>query len=137
MKGTTHFIKTISDYLEKQAEEDALFARYFASPDKNIDECIQYILHTVQQSGCNGFADEEIYGIAEEYYTADNIEVGKPVNCNIKVNHVVELTAEEKEEIHRNAIQKAQDDAYDKMMQQPKKKAKRIAINNQPTLFDF
>lgn len=39
------------------------------------------------------------------------------MNCQIAVNHAVELTAEEKEE----AIQKAQNQAYTKMMQ-PRKK---------------
>lgn len=137
MKGTTHFIKTISDYLEKQAEEDALFARYFSSPDKNIDECIQYILHTVQQSGCNGYHDDEIFGMALHYFLEEHIEVGKPVNCNIIVNHTVELTEQEREEARIKALQKAQDDAYNKMMQPKKKATPKVTVetNNQLTLF--
>lgn len=57
-------------------------------------------------------------------------------NAHVAVNHVVELTAEEKEQARQDAIQKAQDDAYNKIMQ-PKKKAKRVEMNNQPSLFDF
>jgi len=136
MKSTAYFTRTILTYLEKRAETDALFAEAFANPDKNIDDCIQYILQTVQKSGCNGFADMEIFSLATHYYDSEEIEVGNPINCNIIVNHTVELTAEEKEEARREAIQKAHNEAYNKMMQ-PKKKAKKIAMNNQPSLFDF
>lgn len=52
------------------------------------------------------------------------------------VNHVVELTEDEKQQARQDAIQKAQNDAYNKMMQ-PKKKTtvKQIANTNQLSLF--
>ncbi len=136
MKSTTYFTRTILTYLEQWAETDYLFAESFANPNKNIDDCCTYILNQIQKSGCNGFHDDEIFGMAVHFYNEDNIEVGSPINCQITVNHVVELTEEEKEEARREAIQKAQNDAYNKMMQ-PKKKAKRVEMNNQPSLFDF
>lgn len=52
------------------------------------------------------------------------------------VNHVVELTEEEKEQARKDAIQKVQDEAYRKMIQ-PVKKAKKAVLNPQPSLFDF
>lgn len=136
MKSTTIFTRTILTYLEKRAETDILFAESFANPDKNIDDCITYILNTVQKSGCNGFTDIEVYSMAVHYYDEDIIEVGNPVNCDIRVNHVVELTEEEKQQAHKDAIQKAQDEAYRKATQ-PVKKAKRVVMNTQPSLFDF
>lgn len=137
MKSTAYFTRTILTYLEQRAETDCLFAESFANPNKNIDDCCTYILNQVQKSGCNGFHDDEIFGMAVHYYDEENIKIGKPVNnTHISVNHVVELTAEEKEEARKEAIQKAQNDAYTKMMQ-PKKKAKRVELNNQPSLFDF
>jgi len=137
MKSTAYFTRTILTFLEQRASTDALFAKSFANSDKNIDACCVYILNQVHKSRCNGFHDDEIFEIAVEYYTTDNIEVGKPMsNAFVVVNHVVELTAEEKEEARREAMQKAQDDAYNKMMR-PKKKAKRVVMNNQPGLFDF
>ncbi|HCO66505.1 MAG TPA: hypothetical protein DIT04_01940 [Dysgonomonas sp.] len=137
MKSTAYFTRTILTYLEKRAETDAQFAESFAKPDKNIDDCITYILNTVQKSGCNGFTDIEVYSMAVHYYDEDNIEVGNSINgCHIAVNHVVELTEEEKEQARKEAVQKAQNDAYNRMMQ-PKKKAKRVEMNNQPSLFDF
>ena len=72
----------------------------------------------------------------KHYYDEDNIEVGKPMNAHVVVNHVVELTAEEKEQARKDAIQKAQDEAYKKMTQ-PVKRAKKVALNPQPSLFDF
>ena len=48
--------------------EDELFAAKYDNPDKNIDDCVTYILNWVQKSGCNGFCDDEIYGQAIHYY---------------------------------------------------------------------
>ena len=83
-------------YLEQRAEEDALFAKNYRNPAKNIDDCVTYILNYVKKSGCNGFTDGEIFGQAVHYYDENEIEVGKPMNCQVVVNHVVELTAEER-----------------------------------------
>ena len=95
MKGTDHFKRTIQMYLEQRAEEDTLFAKNYRNPAKNIDDCVTYILNYVQKSGCNGFTDGEIYGQAVHYYDENEIEVGKPIQCQVAVNHIVELTAEE------------------------------------------
>ncbi len=83
-------------YLEQRAEEDALFAKKYRNPAKNMDECVTHILNYVQKSGCNGFTDGEIFGQAIHYYEENEIEVGKPMDCQVVVNHVVKLTAEEK-----------------------------------------
>jgi hypothetical protein len=98
MKATNHFKNTIKAYLDQRAESDMLFLFQYSKPKKNIDDCITYILNAVQKSGCNGFADEEIYSMAVHYYDEDNIEIGKPMNDHVVVNHVVQLTdAGEKE----------------------------------------
>lgn len=136
MKGTDIFKRTIHTYLVQRAASDELFAEKYANPQKSIDDCVTYILNTVQKSGCNGFADDEIYSMAVHYYDEDNIEIGKPINANVVVNHVVELTEEEKEQARKEAIQRVQDEAYKKMTQ-PVKKTKKVAVNPQPSLFDF
>ena len=104
MKGTDHFKRTIQMYLEQRAEEDTLFAKNYRNPAKNIDDCVTYILNYVQKSGCNGFTDGEIYGQAVHYYDENEIEVGKPIQCQVAVNHIVELTAEEKAEARQQAV---------------------------------
>lgn len=137
MKSTNHFQNTIKAYLDKRAEIDLLFSFRYSLPEKKLEDCITYILNQVQKSGCNGFHDDEIFGMAVHFYDEDNIEIGKPMhNAQVAVNHVVVLTAEEKEQARQNAIQKAQDEAYRKMTQ-PTKKAKKVALTIQPSLFDF
>lgn len=136
MKSTAYFTRTILTHLEQRASVDPLFAQSFANLDKNIDDCCTYILNQVQKSGYNGFTDDEVYSIAVHYYDEENIEVGRPIDARITVNHVVELTEDEKQQARQDAMQKAQDEAYRKMTQ-PTKKAKRVALNPQPSLFDF
>ena len=137
MKSTKHFQNTIKAYLDKRAEIDLLFSFRYSLPEKKLEDCITYILNQVQKSGCNGFHDDEIFGMAVHFYDEDNIEIGKPMhNAQVAVNHVVVLTAEEKEQARQDAIQKAQDEAYRKMTQ-PTKKAKKVALTIQPSLFDF
>lgn len=136
MKASNHFQNDIKAYLDQRAESDILFSFQYSKPDKNIDDCIKYILNTVQKSGCNGFADEEIFNMAVHYYDEDNIEVGKEINAYVVVNHFVEITEEEKEQARQDAIQKLQNEAYNKM-KQPIKKAKKVVMNTQSSLFDF
>lgn len=67
-KPSEHFRDTIREYLEQRAGADALFAASCAKEHKNLDDCITFILNYVQQSGCNGFTDAEIYSLAVHYY---------------------------------------------------------------------
>ena len=121
MKTTDHFKRTIQAYLEQRAVVDELFAVTYEKADKNMEDCITYILNEVQRSGCNGFTDGEVYSMAVHYYDEDKIEVGKPIDCQVVVNHVVKLTEEEKAEARQEAIKRVQKEAYAKLIQ-PKKK---------------
>ena len=94
-KATNPFKNTIKLFLENKAQTDTLFAPKFKNTAKNIEDCVTYILNTVQKSGNNGFTDDEIFGMAIHYYDEESIEVGKPVNCKVVVNHSV--ANEEKE----------------------------------------
>ena len=104
MKGTEHFKDVIQNYLETRASYDELFAENFRKESKNIDECITYILTEVQRMECAGLSDDEVYSLAVHYYDEDNINVGKPIDCNVTVNHHVALTEAEKAEARQNAI---------------------------------
>ena len=106
MKGTEQFTRTIAEYLNGRAMTDPLFAPNLQKPRKNIEECILYILSEVQRSGCNSFADEEIYSMAVHYYDEDDIEVDKVAGCNVVVNHVVELSEEEKKQYQQEELVK-------------------------------
>lgn len=134
-KATDYFKQTIQSYLQRRAQEDELFALRYANPKKNIDDCITFILNYVKQSGCNGFADDEIYSLAMHYYDEDDIDIGKPLtNCKVVVNHTIVLTEEEKAEARRQAMQKATDEAYRKITQ-GKNKTKKPETATQSSLF--
>ena len=135
MKTTDHFKRTIQNYLERLATTDALFAPVYAKPNKNIDDCVTFILNSVHKSGCNGFTDDEVFSMATHYYDEDNINIGNPVSCQVVVNHTVQLTEEEKQQARQEAIQRAQNEVYHRMTQ-PARKTK-TAVNQQPSLFNF
>lgn len=139
MKGTEHFTRAIAEYLNQRAATDPLFAPNLQKPNKSIEECITYILSEVQKSGCNGFDDDEIYSMAVHYYDEDDIEVGKATNCQVMVNHVVELTEEEKAEARQEAIKQYQREELAKIQSRNarEKKTENTKAQVQPSLFDF
>lgn len=125
MKSTESFKKTIQEYLEKRAAEDELFAVSFAKPLKNINDCVTYILNTVKASGCEGFSDAEIYGMAVHYYDEDKIDIGKPISSRVVVNHHVELTDEEKNEAREKAKKTFEETQLRELRQFQERKEKR------------
>ena len=139
MDATRAFKETIQAYLMEMATYDTNFAERYADPKKNINDCVTYILNQVQESGCNGFEDDEIYGMAVHYYQEEDIEVGKSVDyLQVAVNHVVELTDEEKAEARREAMAQYQRDCYNRIAYRKKPTAKREQTAQvQPMLFNF
>lgn len=137
MKTTEHFQNTIESFLRDRAETDKHFAVSFSNPDKSIEQCITYILNCVKQSGCNGFCDEEIYSMAVHYYDELNIEVVNSIDCQVIVNHTVELTAEEKEQARQNALKRAENDAYERMTKARKRPIVQTEPSVQKSLFDL
>jgi len=125
MKGSKAFKNTIREYLEKRGSKDPLFGRILQKPGKNIDDCITYILNTVQKSGCNGFTDDEIYNMAIHYFDEDKIDIGGSNSMKVVVNHVVELTDEEKKEAHDKAMKEEVEKARKKILGTDKKVEKK------------
>ena len=95
MKGTESFKQTIHSYLEQRASEDTLFAEKYHAVNRSIDDIVTYILNQVMKSECNGFDDDEIYSLAIHAAEEKDLEVGKPMECDVRVNHIVELSEEE------------------------------------------
>jgi len=127
MKSTDSFKLSISQHLEGLANIDPLFAETLKKPNKNLDDCITYILNQVKDSGCNGFEDSEIFGMATHYYDEDEIKTGSPMNCRVVVNHTVELSQEE--------IIQAKQAALDKIIsEQTGKSTKKTAQNKSQIL---
>ena len=74
------------------------------------------------------------------YYDENEIEVGKPMNCQVAVNHVVELTAEEKAEARQNAVRRYQEEELRKLQNRSKPRTDTKATAQevqQPNLFNF
>jgi hypothetical protein len=90
MKSSEGFKKIISDHLKSVAATDSLFAETLKKENKNMDDCITYILNEVKKSGFNAFAPAEIYSMAIHYYDEDDIKPGAKVNARIVLNHAVE-----------------------------------------------
>ena len=134
MKASIHFQKEIQSYLEQRAEYDELFARSYRNPLKNIEDCVTYILNYVQKSGCAVFSDDEFFGQAVHYYDEADIEIGKPIDCKVVVNHTVELTEEEKAEARREAIKRAEEEAYNRMTKRKTAPKKENGNNEQMAL---
>ena len=139
MKATDHFKQTIKAYLDNRAKEDELFAVSYAKEGKSMDDCVTFILNQVQKSRCTGFTDDEVYSLAVHYFDEDDIKVGKPVFCDVIVNHTIELTEEEKAQARQNALKEFQTEQLRKMQQRtnkPKTPKAQPEIKT-PSLFDF
>ena len=130
MTGTEAFKQTIQDYITDRSLGDPLFADKVSNENKNIDDCIKYILNTVHKSGCNGFTDSEIFSMAVHYYEEDSVEIGNNPNLNVVVNHKVELTDEEKEK----AKEKALEEVKDEQIRQLKKRGKVVKRESEKTV---
>lgn len=132
MKSTEEFKKAIKAYLDKRASEDVQFCKSYFKENKNIDECCNFILNTVKESGCCGFDDSEIYGIAVHYYDEDDLDPKylKQISGNVVVNHKPVLTAEEMDELAK----KAKEDYYKECLrkQREQNKPKKKAVESEP-----
>ena len=135
MKPTDNFKRVISQKLEEMASKDSLFAESLQKPNKNIDDCITYIFNSVQKSGCNGFTDDEIFGMAAHYYDEDNIEVGKTIDCHVVVNHAIELTPEEIEQAKNVAKERAISKEMERLQKKPTPKKIELNSPQQQSLF--
>ncbi len=140
MKGTQAFQATIAQYLMARAGQDPLVAVKLANPSKTMEQCCAYIIGEVKKTGCCGFTDDEIYGWAMHFWDEPEIEVSDTAtNCQVVVNHIVELTEEEKEQARQDAIAKLRDEEMAKMRRpsQAKKATEKKPQVEQASLFDF
>ena len=137
MKVSNHFKNTIEAYLKERSEMDELFAQSFAKEGKSIDECVNFILNSVKESGCNGFTDEEVYGMAIHYYDEDDLDTKylKSISSSVVVNHQISLTEEEKKEIEEKAKKDYYNEALRKQRELNSRPKKVVQDDNQLSLF--
>lgn len=100
--------EVIKAHLDAMAQKDACFAERYANTDKNIDECMDYILSEARKRGSTVYmSDQEVFGMAAHYYEEDGIKVSKlPSSVKATVNDdPAELTDEEKANIKKEAVE--------------------------------
>lgn len=98
--------EAIKNFLDAKAANDPLFAETYKKPNKNLDECINYIMNQARKSGNAVMAkDEDVFNLAVHYYDEDDIKNIKPVPGMMSVGAKVELTEEDKEKAKQAAIE--------------------------------
>lgn len=128
MAKNDSFKQAIKTYLDKRAEEDALFAPKYANEKKNIDECCAYILGEARKKGnAVAMTDDEVFGLAVHYYDEDSIKVNKlPTGQKVSVSSPapkpVELTEEEKKAARDEAIARLAEEQYQSLIKKSGKK---------------
>lgn len=137
MKGSELFQQRIKDYLDRRAFSDPLFAERYANKDKSVEKCCEYILGEVSASGCGGFDDDEIFGMAVHYYDEDNVKIKPNRVSKVVVNQHVELTDEEKADARQKAIKAYQDEVRESMKRKPAPKPKAEKKEDEPQLSLF
>lgn len=137
MKSTKAFQETIERHLLSLSQRDALFAEKLRNPAKSSEECVNFIINTVMNSGCNGFTDEEIYGMAAHYYQEEDIHAETPKDCRIIVNHQVELTEEEIAEAKEKARQEVFSQEAARLRSTGKPKSVTAEAVKEASLFDL
>ncbi len=142
MKGTEHFKEIIRKYLDDRAQTDELFRAKYETTTRTIDDVVTYILGEVGASGCCGFSDDEIYGMAVHVIDEPTIEIGKgkTMYCGVVVNHHIELTDEEKAEQKALALKHFQEEELRRLQNRnarPKAAKPQETKQQEPSLFDL
>lgn len=133
------FTEVIKDYLNHLAANDEMFAQAYANEKKSVEECCNYIINAVESSKRIGFADEEVFAIAVEYYLDENATATSGKNCHVVINQEVHLTEEEKEEARKNAITRYENEQLAKLKKKEEKKKEEPkedpVVKNQISMF--
>jgi len=138
MKATENFKRVIQKHLEERAAQHPLFAETMKKENKNIEDCITYILNIVKKTERNAFEDSDIYGLAVHYYDEDNLEIGKPVvgNVNVISPYQVEFTDEDRAEAKSKAMEALIEEERKKLTKKPVvKKEEKKEEEEQASLF--
>lgn len=68
----------IKAYLDERAKNDELFAQNYAKKNKNIDECLKYVIGEAKKKGNAVYmTDAEVFGLAVHYYDEDDIKINR------------------------------------------------------------
>ncbi len=143
MKGNNSVKEAIKNYLDKRAATDELFAKAYAKPNKNIDQCFDFIVSEVSKRGTQVYmSDEEVFGLAVHYYDEDNIKIDKS-KVRVRAGYAqpsVELTEADKNAAREAALKAYEQECLEKFRADTAKRAKQKAsakTDDYPSLFNF
>ncbi len=137
--------EAIKNYLNQRAADDEQFAAAYAKPEKNIDECFDYVVGEARRRGNAVYmSDEEVFGLAVHYYDEDDIKInrvagGMRVSASPRAPNV-ELTEEEKAAAKAEVLRKYQAEVRaeaEAKQRAAAKKPKPSPKIESPSLFDF
>jgi|SRR5699024_466112 len=134
-KGTDRFKETIQAKLREIANDDPVFAEKLKKENKDIDGCINFIIHQVKKIGAQGYTDDEIYGLAIHYYDEDDLEECDPIDCGIVVDHKPELSNEEKQGLREQVRKEEMEKERKRLHSRKSKSARKKNANDQASLF--
>jgi hypothetical protein len=124
MEFSSSFKEVIKTQFDALALVDKLFAKTYSKPNKNLDDCVKYILEQVRKANVAGWADDDIFNMGMHYYQEDDIKAPTSApKCKIVINREVQLTDEE--------VKKAKQDAIEKVISEQKTKIQSTATKKQ------
>lgn len=131
-KENQSFKQVIQSYLEQRAKGDSLFATSFAKPNKNIDECCNYLVGEARKRGGNVvcMSDDEVFGLAIHYYDEDNIKVDKQAGYKATTSNT--KNPKKEQQSSKLPLPKEETPTYIKR----KGKEKKVSSSTQFLLFD-
>lgn len=136
-----NFKQAIKSYLDERAKTDELFAKSYAKPNKNIEQCCAYIMGEAKKRGnAVAISDAEVFGMAVHYYDEDDIKINK-LSPNVKasvsssVSKPVELTEEDKEKARQAAIKRLEEEQHALLKKKALKPKKEVTEVQQMSLF--
>ena len=127
------FEKTIKEYLDERAKQDAAFATKYANPKKSIAECCRYIVGEasgMRKGNTAIIRDDEVFGMAVHYYDEENIKIKstKGMAASVRTENKIEkedakieLTKEEQEQARKMALERAIEEQRKRMTERKPK----------------
>lgn len=138
-KGTERFGAVIKAYLGKRAGEDELFKVKYEAVNRPIEDIVAYIISEVQRSGVYGWTDDEVFSLAVHAAEEAELKIPDIKQCQVVVNHQIELTEEEKAEQRALALKRFQEEELAKVRARnakPKAVKPQTQSTTIPSLFD-
>lgn len=62
------FFDSMESFIMQKMDANDMFAKKVCNPKKNIEDCITYVINTIEKSRYKGLCDNDVYSLAVHYY---------------------------------------------------------------------